>query len=285
MNFGALVEAPLLSRLNAKIGDRVKVGSAEFIIRGSIEAEPDRAVRAFNLGPRFMISLAGLKATGLLQPGSLVYHSYRLRLPDRETVDQLKTEIQSRFPEAGWRVRSWREAAPRVTFFLDRMNLNMTLIGLCSLLVGGLGVSGAVRGYLDGKITHIATMKCLGAPGRLVFTAYLLQIMFLGLLGSTAGLIAGAFLPYILQQLIGSHLPVPLVPAIYWHVLFTAALFGLLIALIFSLKSLGLARQVSPVHTVSGLQRCRQGESRAQHQGGDRLVLLQPGRIGHLDQQ
>jgi putative ABC transport system permease protein len=244
--FGALVEAPLLARLNVKVGDKVKVGTAEFLIKGIVTTEPDRTVRPFNLGPRFMTSIEGLKATGLLQPGSLVYHAYRLRLPDRETVDQLKAEIQSRFPEAGWRLRSWREATPRVRFFLDRMNQNMTLLGLCALLVGGLGVSGAVRGYLDGKITHIATMKCLGAPGQLIFNAYLLQVLFLGFLGSTAGLIAGAALPFILSQLIGKQLPVPLAPAIHWSVLLTAALFGLLIALAFSLKALGIARQVSP---------------------------------------
>jgi putative ABC transport system permease protein len=244
--FGALVERPMLTRLDIKVGDKVKVGSATFKITGVIVAEPDRAVRPFNLGPRFMTSLAGLEATGLVQPGSLTYHAYRLLLPDRETVEQLKEEIQSRFPEAGWRLRTWREAAPRVRFFLDRMNLNMTLIGLCALLVGGLGVSGAVRGYLAGKITHIATMKCLGAPGKLIFTAYLMQVMFLGLLGSSAGLACGASLPFILNQLIGKHLPVPLAPAIHWQVLIIAATFGLLIALVFSLKELGLARQVSP---------------------------------------
>lgn len=244
--FGALVEESLLARLDIKIGDSVKVGEALFNIKGIITSEPDRTVRAFNLGPRFLTSLAGLNATGLLQPGSLVYHAYRLRLPDRETVDQLKTEIQARFPEAGWRLRSWREAAPRVRFFLDRMNLNMTLVGLCALLVGGLGVSGAIRGYLDSKITHIATMKCLGAPASLIFIAYLMQVLFLGLLGSTVGILAGAALPFLLSQLIGKHLPVPLAPAMHWTVLLTAALFGLLIALVFSLKALGIARQVSP---------------------------------------
>jgi putative ABC transport system permease protein len=250
--FGALVEQPLLSRLNIKTGDLVKVGSAEFRIRGIITAEPDRTLRAFNLGPRFMTSLAGLTATGLVQPGSMVYHDYRLRLPDRTTADQLKEELQSRFPEAGWRLRTWREASPRVQFFLDRMNQNLTLIGLCALLVGGLGVSGAVRGYLTGKITHIATMKCLGAPGRLIFTTYLIQVLYLGVLGSTAGLICGAALPYLLKWLIGEHLPVPLAPAIHWYVLLKAALFGLLIALVFSLKALGITRRVSPAVLFRG---------------------------------
>ncbi len=250
--FGALVESSLLARLNINVGDRVKVGSALFRISGVLTMEPDRTIRAFNLGPRFLTSLEGLQATGLLQPGSLIYHAYRVRLPERDTVDQLKTELQSRFPEAGWRLQSWREAAPRVRFFLDRMNLNLSLIGLCALLVGGLGVSGAVRGYLESKITHIATMKCLGAPGQLVFTTYLIQILFLGFIGSTAGLACGAALPFILNQLIGRHLPVPLAPTIHWSVLFTAAAFGLLIALIFSLKALGLARQISPAILFRG---------------------------------
>ena len=244
--FGALVDPSLLTRLELKIGDLVQIGSAEFTIRGTILNEPDRTVQAFSLGPRFLTSIAGLSATGLIQPGSLLYHAYRLRLPDRETADQLKADLQARFPETGWRLRTWREAAPRVRFFLDRMNLNLTLIGLCALLVGGLGVSGAVRGYLTGKITNIAAMKCLGAPGRLVFTAYLLQILLLGALGAGAGLICGGALPYLFKTLIGKYLPVPLAPAVHWQVLFTAALFGLLIALAFSLKSLGIARRVSP---------------------------------------
>ena len=244
--FGAVVEKAMLSRLQIDVGDRVTIGSIVFIVKGVITSEPDRAVRPFNLGPRIMISLEGLAATGLMQPGSLVYHAYRLKLPDRSTVDQFTKNLNNTFPEAGWRIRSWRQASPRVRFFLDRINQNMTLIGLCALLVGGLGVSGAVRGYLGGKTTHIATMKCLGASQSLVFTAYLMQVLFLGLIGSTAGLLCGAALPFVLADLIGHYLPIPLLPSVHWHVLVTAALFGLLIALAFSLKPLGIAGRVSP---------------------------------------
>ncbi len=44
----------------------------------------------------------------------------------------------------------------------------------------------------------------------------------------------------------GNRLPIPLAPAIHPEVLTTAALFGLLIALVFSLKELGVACRVSP---------------------------------------
>lgn len=261
---GALVEAAFLERLGTSVGQTIRIGAADFTIRGVLTAEPDRSVRAFTLGPRVLIGLDGLAATGLVQPGSLVAYAYRLQLPDKAQVDGVKETLQATFPDAGWRLHTWRDATPRVRFFLERMNLNLTLLGLCALLVGGLGVSGAVRGYLSGKILHLATMKSLGAPGRVIFTAYLLQVLILGALGSGAGLLCGAALPYLIAAVFGSALPIPLVPGIYPEVLALAALFGLLIALLFSLKPLGAALQVSPAVLFRGyVEADQRGPSRA----------------------
>ncbi len=161
-------------------------------------------------------------------------------------------ELAARFPDAGWRVRGYGEAAPQVRRFLDRMDTSLTLVGLVALLVGGLGVAGAVRGYLAGKVRHIATMKSLGAESRLIFTAYLLQILLLGALGAALGLAAGAALPFALAPLARAYSPLPLQPGIDGAVLALAALFGLLVALVFSLPALGAARRVAPAVLFRG---------------------------------
>lgn len=249
---GALVEAALLKRLEIKVGDPLQIGDLKLRISGVISAEPDRELRPFYLGPRVMLSRENLAATGLVRPGSLVTYRSRVRLADPSRADAVIQELQSAFPEAGWRLQTWQQAAPRVRNILDRMSTNLTLLGLCALLIGGLGVSGAVRGYLNGKLMHIATLKCLGASSQVIFSAYLLQILFLGALGSGAGLLAGGALPYFLVFTIGDLLPIPLKPAIYPQVLATAALFGQLIALLFSLKELGIARRVSPAVLFRG---------------------------------
>lgn len=249
---GALVEASLLQRLELQIGDRLQIGDLQLQVSGILKAEPDRNVRPFYLGPRVMISSADLTATGLMRPGSLVTYRNRIKLPDPGQAEQVIAELEQEYPDAGWRVQTWQKAAPRVRMVLDRLGTNLTLLGLCALLVGGLGVSGAVRGYLDGKIMHIATMKCLGASRQVIFSTYLLQVLFLGGLGAGAGLIAGGALPYLLVWSFGEQIPIPLHPSIYPKVLLTAALFGLLIALIFSLKELGIARQVSPAVLFRG---------------------------------
>ncbi|HKJ04864.1 MAG TPA: FtsX-like permease family protein [Geopsychrobacteraceae bacterium] len=244
--FSALVEESFLTRIEAEVGDQIRIGTTLFTIRGVLTAEPDRQVRAFTLGPRVMINQPALETTGLIQPGSLITYAYRIKLPDRDTIDQLKETLQTTFPNAGWRLNTWRDAAPRVKFFLDRMNLNLTLVGLCALLVGGLGVSGAVRGYLSGKIFHIATLKSLGASGRTIFATYLIQVLLLGAVGSGAGILCGATLPFLIALALGANIPIPLQPGLYPTALITAAMFGLLIALVFSLKPLGTALQVSP---------------------------------------
>ncbi len=252
LNFGALVEPAFLQRFKLSVGQKIQVGKASFTIRGVLQNEPDRSIRAFYLGPRLLVSRAGLAASELLQPGSLVNYRYRLMLANRDQAETLKQQLQQRFPDAGWRLRSWREAAPRVRFFLDRMSTNLTLLGLCALLVGGLGVSGAVRGYLGGKTLHIATLKCLGASAQVIFVAYLLQVLLLGLIGAGAGILCGLAVPYLLDWLIGGRLPIPLLPGIDLQVVCTAALFGLLIALVFSLKELGIARRVPPAVLFRG---------------------------------
>lgn len=250
--FGALAEEALLERLQLRIGDRLQLGEITFTLRGVLTREPDRNINVFSLGPRLLVSQEGLAASGLLQPGSLVNYAYRLRLPLRDVAEALRVELQTAFPDAGWRLRSWREAAPRVRYFLDRMNLNLTLVGLCALLVGGLGVAGAVRGYLAGKLLHIATLKCLGAPATVIFQAYLLQVLLLGALGSGLGLACGAALPWLLAWLLEAQIPVPLAPSLFPKVLANAALFGLLTALVFSIKPLGSALRVSPAVLFRG---------------------------------
>jgi len=67
--FGAAADSALLARLDLKLGDRVSIGSARFQIRSIINAEPDKLAGGLGIGPRFLVSEQGLRATR--QPGAL----------------------------------------------------------------------------------------------------------------------------------------------------------------------------------------------------------------------
>ena len=246
--FGAAVDPTLLPRLDLKIGDVVTVGEARFQIRSVVDAEPDKLAGGISLGPRFLVGEAGLRATGLIQPGSLVRWSYRVRLPDGTNDDRaaaaLIDDARQVAPEAGWEVRSRANASPQLERTIDRFTQFLTLVGLAALLVGGVGVANAVKSHIDRRLDVIAAFKALGATGRDVFSIYLTQVVVLAGLGSVVGLAAGAALPFVVVGLFGRLLPLPVVPAVHPGELALAFVYGLLTALAFGLWPLGRVHDV-----------------------------------------
>src|SRR5216684_3331965 len=242
-HWGAVVAPGLLTRLKLHLGDPVRVGDATFILRAVLTHEPDAATGGFEFGPRVMVATAALAETGLLAPGALVGYGYRLRLPPDTDTSAWIAAVKSAFPDAGWRIREFANAAPNLQRLIGRVTVFMTLVGLTALLVGGVGVGNAVRGYLGGKTATIATLKCLGAPGRLVFTTYLTQILALAAGGIAVGLVLGALTPALAMPLLSSF-PITARLSLYPAPLLLAAVFGLLTTLAFALWPLAAAREV-----------------------------------------
>ncbi|MCE9648344.1 MAG: FtsX-like permease family protein [Parvibaculum sp.] len=248
--YGAVAERNLIQRLNAKIGDEIKIGSAVFELRGEIVHEPDRVGDGFALGPRVMIGGDALASTALVQPGSLVSYHYRLRLPEARrgtaSIKAFVAGLQKQFPDAGWRIQDRTDSAPSVRRFVNRVALFLGFVGLTALVVGGVGVANAVKSYLDGKREVIATFKSLGAPGALIFRLYLMQVMALAFCGIVIGLAIGAAIPFVLQAVAGDLIPVPAALGLYWGPLILAAAYGVLTALAFAIWPLARAREVPP---------------------------------------
>jgi putative ABC transport system permease protein len=246
--FGAAVDSVLLARLDLKIGDRVTVGSATFQIRSVLKTEPDKLGGGVGLGPRFLVSEAGLRATELLQPGSLVRWIYRVKLPDTASgaraATALADDARATLPQAGWEIRSRDNASPQLERTINRFTQFLTLVGLAALLVGGVGVANAVKSHIDRRRDVIAAFKALGATGRDVFTIYLTQVVVLATIGSVIGLVAGAALPFAIVGVFGKLLPLPVVPALHLDELLLSFIYGLLTALAFGLWPLGRVHDV-----------------------------------------
>ncbi len=241
---GAVAEAVLLQRLKLQIGDRVMVGEATYRIAARIVREPDRGADSFVLGPRLMVAADSLAATNLVRVGAQVKYRYRILLAPGSNVVAWIDDLKARFPDAGWRIRDTRNGAPGLRRFIDRMRLFLTLVGLTALLVGGLGIGNAVRSFLESKTGTIATLKCLGAPARLIFQTYLLLVMALTALGVGAGLLIGTGIPILLAGLMSDLLPFRMQFDLHPLPLLLAAAFGFLTALAFAIWPLARAQGV-----------------------------------------
>jgi len=241
---GAVMQRLLIDRLALEIGDTFRLGTQDFELRAELTLEPDGAGGGFNLGPRTIVSLEGLSGSGLVQPGTLYDSDFRLALPEGADLAALEAEAEALFAEQGMRWRDARNGAPGVQTFVERIGAFLVLVGLAGLAVGGVGVSAAVRAYLEGKVATIATLKTLGADSRTIFTAYFAQVGALTLLGLALGLVLGALLPLAFAPLIQAQLPVPVAISVYPGPLAEAAAYGLLTAVIFTLWPLARTEQV-----------------------------------------
>jgi len=242
--WGAIAEETLMVKLGVVVGDRLRLGDIEVELRGIIEREPDRATGLFNFGPRLMIAVDAVPETGLIQPGSVIRYHYRIGLPPGADVDAAARAVEARFPDTGWRVSTFDDTAPGLRRTIERLTLFLTLVGLTALLIGGIGVANAVRAYIGGKTATIATLKCLGAPSRVVFLTYLMQVLALASVGIAVGLALGGLAPFLLSDLLAGLLPVQLGVGVYPGALALAAAFGLLTTLAFSLWPLARAQEI-----------------------------------------
>lgn len=242
--WGAVADPEVAARLGLSAGGRIAVGDAVLQLRGTIAREPDKAGSGFAIGPRLMIARGALDASGLIQPGSMLTWDYRLALPRGSDTREVAEALKAQYTDANWRVRDDRDAAPSLRRTIDQLTMYLTLVGLTALLVGGAGVGNAVRAWLDARLATIATLKCLGAPGRLIFQTYLLQVLVLSGLGIAIGLLIGAAAPSAVAALIQGLLPVEARIGVYPGALLLATGFGLLTSLTFSLWPLARAARI-----------------------------------------
>jgi len=167
------VQESLLIRLHLRVGDPVRLGEALFTIRGLIRHEPDRVAGMFSLGPRVLLSRKGLLKTGLVQPGSRLTDRYLFKVSPPWTPEGLESELSKGWANESVRLHTYREAQPRLGRFLENFTTYLGLIGLITLMIGGIGVANNIHSFLAERMGTIAILKCLGCPSASVLTVYL----------------------------------------------------------------------------------------------------------------
>ena len=241
-----LVDPLLLDRLGISVGDPLVIGVKQFTVADSIDKEPDALASGIAFGPRVIMGLDDLSETDLLQPGVIVRWISRVKMagtPSFSQIDEVIEQIREAYPDAGWRIRSRANAAQGLARNIDRFAAFLVLVGLASLITGGVGIANAVQAFISARQSTIASYKCLGAPSWLIVGIYLMQILFIALIGIAIGVFFAALVPLILQVVVPDNLPLSSVLFHPWQLL-KAALFGLLAALLFSMRPLLRTRAI-----------------------------------------
>lgn len=241
---GAVVEAPLMARLGVGIGDRLLLGKTSVRISASILREPDRLAGFAGFGPRLLVNARTAERAGLIRPGALLRYEHRALIPQRE-LEPVLARLRELEPDAKWRLRTAATVEPSVARFSDRLASYLTLAGVASLIVGGLGMALAVSGYLASRRPSIAVLKALGATGGEVDAIYSVLLGAVTVSGVGLGLVLGQFVPFLLIAGLARLLPIPIQAGFHLEPLILAAATGLATAALFAGWPLATAREVS----------------------------------------
>lgn len=236
--YGAVADPALFKALGLEPGESVQIGNARYQLRGTLVAEPDRAFRAFTLGPRIMVLNESLPATGLADEGADVYYYTRVRLAPksdmRADAKAALTRIDQAFPQSGWRMVNAHEGVPGVERTLAMAHVLLLFIGLGVMLVGGAGISAAVRAHVSEKMVIIAILKSIGAPPGVITLAIGFEVMAAASAGAVLGVFLGAFGPALVASALAGQLPFALEAVPGMKPLLAAGLFSILVAGLFA---------------------------------------------------
>ncbi len=232
---GAVVESSLLQRLGLAIGDS-----------GVLVREPDRAGGLVTLGPHVLVGDRALERTGLLQIGSRVRYRTLTRLPAAVTARAAADDLARAIGDPAVRIAAFDESQPGLRKFFSQLATYLGLVGLASLLVGGVGIASTVTTFLRRQLATIAILKCLGASSRVLLATYLIQTLALALAGSLVGAAFGVAAQPLLVRALAPF--APFVLEVRWDVatLARGLALGLLAALLCALWPLLGVRGVPP---------------------------------------
>ncbi len=246
----AIVDPSLLTSLNARIGDTLRLNFGTFTIVGSIKDVPGAAGIAEMLGPRVFIPAKYIAETQLLVFGSIAERTVLARLPAGVDPDKFIKPLKPRLDQQQVRSRTVTQSEMATADAIENLSDFIGIVGLVALLLGGIGVASGVRAFVARKIDTVAVLRCLGASSGQVLSIYVAQAAAMGLAGAAAGAALGVAVQFALPKVLTEILPIDVQVSLVPSAVLTGLAVGGWIALIFALRPLLALRNVSPLQTL-----------------------------------
>ena len=241
------LDSRLLNLLNLHLGDLVWIGEKSFVVKKVLTREPDAGSNYWALGPRILIHMDDLKATGVVQPGSRVEYRY-LFAGDKNRLDNYTTWLKPKLQKQH-RLLTLHDSQPGLSQALLRAENFLLLVGSLGVLLASIAIAMAARRYSERRFDAVAIMKTMGATPNSLSRMVLVHLCIILLVSVALGWLLGGFIQYLFLYIMHDWLPVVLPPASLKPYA-TGALTGLVCTLVFVFPSLWQLRRVPPLRVL-----------------------------------
>ncbi|WP_199508088.1 MULTISPECIES: ABC transporter permease [unclassified Psychrobacter] len=247
-----LVAPEVLTGLNAKIGDTVRIGEAEFTIADVLLTEPDRPLSAFGIGARVMMRQADLDKTELLGQRSRV--SYRIAIaatPDNQA--QLKdklTQTLTRYPNI--ELSDTSDADTSLSQISDNVLLFLKLLVIAVLLLSAVAMYGIITAFVTKQQAANAMRLALGETRTQIERSYQRLMVMMALLASGIALLLSSALLPLAQPYMAAILPAELGLTVAPLSVLKTITIAVVLSIIITYRALGLLRRAQPIALLNG---------------------------------
>lgn len=241
-----VVEQGLLERLRVKVGDSIHIGNATLTIRDVVLKEPDRPVNFFSLGPRIFITGTDLNELGLVQKGSRVLYKILLKVNDEAAIDRIVRDLRAVAIRDQERIETFKTAESGIKRFFDNFLFFLSLIGIFTLLLAGIGIQSALTAFLREREKTIAIMKVMGARRRFITIHFTTIVSVLGLIGTFIGLSLSYLLQSTFPIIFGALIPGNVELSISWIPVVQGLILGSAVVALFTFLPLYRLEDVKP---------------------------------------
>ena len=244
----------LLTALDLRPGDMLRVGAKELRIAAAVLEEPGSLGFSSFLGPRIYVTRTAFDGTGLLGFGTRVRYRAHFALPgtaSQAELDAITARLEAELPDAAYLdFDTHYDAGPTGRRSTQRVEGFIGLVALLSLVVGGIGVAQIVSAWVVGRTPAIAVLRCIGLRPREIMIMSLGHTALLALAGSVIGAGVGCALPYAAAALAPGLLPVEAGIAFPVAAVLRGLALGVGLALAFSLPPLTAIWRVPPARVL-----------------------------------
>ena len=166
----AWLDTRLLDMPGIPLTSRFEIGDTELSAGALLLGEPDATGGLIAYGPRLLMNMADLDATGVIQPGSRVRYSYSVA-GDPEAVAAWRSWLEPRL-EPQHRLMDLESSQPRAARVVNRVRSYLLLGGAFGVILAGIAVAVSVWRYGRRHIETVAVLKSLGLSARKISGLY-----------------------------------------------------------------------------------------------------------------
>ena len=248
----------LATTLGVSVGDSINITSDDGrVFDGQVAGIVASA--GFFQRPQALISLDGYSSIASTSGLPVSYGAVYANVPGHTdaNADKAKSAISQQLPTVN--VTTTKDALQQNSSNVQNIKYFLEVVGLLSLLIGGVGIVNTMQVLLRRRQVEIAVLKTTGYRRGDLYALFGLEAALLGLLGGAIGSAAGVGVSTLVNKLVTQRFFIDLPFVLDWRIILSGVVIGVATALIFGLMPIVQAAQIRPLAVIRGVSEGLEG--------------------------